>query len=114
LTNCTTTAYRDAINAMDPADRLCGANDWRLPTAAELQSLVDYSAVAADPAFPLIILFIDGGYFPNTATNLYWSGQNLASNPVLAGAWVVNFGDGIVAGNTKSFNLRVRLVRGGL
>jgi hypothetical protein len=44
LTNCNTTAYRNAINALTGASRLCGATDWRLPTTVELLSLTHLGA----------------------------------------------------------------------
>ena len=37
---CTTTGYRDAVNALPPGGRLCGATDWRLPSVQELLSLL--------------------------------------------------------------------------
>lgn len=40
LPACTTTGYRDAVNALPPGGRLCGATDWRLPSVQELLSLL--------------------------------------------------------------------------
>lgn len=103
LTNCNTTAYRNAINALTGPNRLCGATDWRLPTYFELRSLIDHGA-ASGPT-------IDAAYFPNTPSAEYWSGTNSAQNAVYA--WAVRFqgGDNLVI--QKSSNYRVRLVRGG-
>lgn len=98
LTNCNTTAFRDAVNAVG----LCGANDWRLPTADELQSLVHFGR------FPGAY---DATWFPNTSSQIFWSGQNYA--PSASGAWVVNFNDGNLFGTFKFSDRRIRLVRGG-
>jgi hypothetical protein len=103
LTNCNTTAYRDAINALTGPARLCGATDWRLPTSNELSELV-HLGLAAGPV-------IDGTWFPNTANTLYWTGETYA--PTVANAWSVNFGNGGFGLTNKSNGLRVRLVRGG-
>ena len=103
LSNCNTTAFRNSVNALAGASRLCGQTDWRLPTASELQSLLHDGAFT--PA-------IDGVYFPNTISNSYWSGVNSASNAGLA-AWCVFFDDGFVDFNNKSGVSGVRLVRGG-
>ena len=97
LTNCNTTAFRDAVNAAG----LCGATDWRLPIADELQSLVHYGL------FPGAY---DATWFPNTSSQIFWSGQNYA--PSASGAWVVNFNDGNFFGTFKFSDRRVRLVRG--
>jgi len=99
LANCNTTAFRDAVNAAS----LCGVTDWRLPTAKELQSLVDYGH-GAGPS-------IDQVWFPNTLYYYYWSGQNYAPNA--SGAWVVYFGNGNLNAYSKGDDNAVRLVRGG-
>lgn len=87
LTNCNTTAYRDAVNAAG----LCGATDWRLPTGKELQALVHYGASAAPS--------IDGSWFPNTVSvsGYYWSGTSYAPNASFA--WNVNFNFGSLSAN---------------
>lgn len=100
---CNTTNFRNAVNALTGANRLCGKTDWRLPTANELHSLVDYQR-ASGP-------MIDAGFFPNTANAVYWSGENYASSASFA--WYVNFGIGLLSTNVKSLNNHVRLVRGG-
>jgi len=99
---CNTTAFRDAVNALTGANRLCGASDWRLPTANELQSLVDFEAQ---------IWVIDTTWFPNTPAALHWARENAAPNA--SGAWVVEFDYGRQYANFKYFPRYVRLVRGG-
>jgi len=99
---CNTTNFRTTVNALTGANRLCGASDWRLPTANELQSLADYQA--HNPA-------IDTTWFPNTPVAVYWSGENGVFNA--SSAWVVSFGNGILGAIGKDNVRQVRLVRGG-
>ncbi len=90
-----------AVNATN----LCGYSNWRLPTADELQSIVDYG-VGSGPTVDVI-------WFPNTQANEYWS-----ASPFVGGAfenWGVNFGSGGVNyGNLRHLPNYVRLVRAGL
>lgn len=100
LTNCNTTAFRDAVNMAG----LCGASDWRLPAPEELLSLVQWDAVNTT---------IDVSWFPNTKNSGYWSGVNFAPNADLV--WVVYF-NGSTSSNTYfkgACCYPVRLVRGG-
>ncbi|MBK7001990.1 MAG: DUF1566 domain-containing protein [Rhodoferax sp.] len=80
-----------------------GQSDWRLPTADELVSLVDYSRY--DPAINISI-------FPATPSSIFWSGSPNVSNSSYA--WVVGFFNGYASsGSTglRSNNYAVRLVR---
>lgn len=97
--HCNTSALRDAVNDIG----LCGANSWRLPTIAELQSLVDYGAATAP--------YIDASYFPNTGLNVYWSGVNHADDP--AQAWSLYFGTGERNPDNKAHAHVLLLVHGG-
>ena len=98
---CNTTDFRDRVNALTDAERLCGATDWRLPTDMELHSLMHYGASSS----------IDSTWFPNSVADRYWSGVN-AWYP--SGAWAVNFGDNrFINAQVSSEMYRVRLVRGG-
>ncbi len=100
LTKCNTQAFVAKVNT----ESWCGHNDWRLPTLAELESIVDFSK--KDPS-------IDTTYFPNTkassGTLVYWS----SSPDVFKDnyAWWVDFNRGNDKGNDKDLKHRVRLVR---
>jgi hypothetical protein len=87
-----------AVNAA----RLCGYSDWRLPTADELQGIVDYGVAYPDPT-------IDVTWFPNTQQGVYWTGTGYAGRSYYA--WYVNFGDGLVYSNLRGYHGHVRLVR---
>jgi hypothetical protein len=78
-----------------------GHTDWRIPTIAELQTILDcsFGLPCIDPIFG------------PTATSFYWSSTSNASDPLFA--WVVDFVDGDVFNSNKSFGVRVRAVRGG-
>jgi hypothetical protein len=102
LPNCNTSALRDAVNALPGG--LCNANDWRLPTPQELQSLVDFG-VAAGPT-------IDSSWFPNTISWHYASGLTYA--PDASNAWTVYFVVGLTDVQPKNGPIQVRLVRRGL
>lgn len=98
LTNCNTSAFRDAVNTVG----LCGANDWRMPDLGELQSLVSYAGSVVDVT-----------WLPNTTSNRYWTSQTYAGAASLA--WYVDFVLGNPgASNSKAGANSVRLVRGGL
>jgi uncharacterized protein (TIGR02145 family) len=97
---------------------------WRLPTRDELASLVYCSS--GKPAFwpassggnqgrlcegDSLPPAIREDAFPNTPSKWYWSSSLDDRSP--DGAWIVNFYNGHVNGNSKGFARYVRLVRGG-
>lgn len=74
--------------------------DWRLPTANELATLVDYST--ANPA-------INRELFPGTPTSGFWSSSPYALNT--DNAWIVYLSSGFVGYGQKGGATVVRLVR---
>lgn len=62
-----------------------GHNDWRLPTAIELISLVDFTKASPGPT-------IDQINFPDTPGDWFWTTTREASKPNFA--WVVSFNSG--------------------
>ena len=73
---------------------------WRLPTRAELESLIDLTRY--DPA-------IDTDRFPDTKSTRYWTSTPCAWDA--AARWVVVFGLGNVDGNRRGYLACVRAVR---
>lgn len=101
IDGCDTEKFLSKVNNAG----LCGYTDWRVPTADELLSLVDYSPVVSGPV-------IDGPWFPNTIASAYWSSKRDVSKS--GNAWYVNFGSGTANSYLTSYpNYYVRLVRGG-
>ena len=103
--NCETDA--DCAGEIYPYCGLGGHMDWRLPTVKELQSLVDYSTYN-----PAVSDELPGA----TVADDYWSSTSDASWEFYA--WSVDFHLGLVSsgnvlGPYKSFDYRVRAVRGG-
>jgi hypothetical protein len=82
--------------------KLCGASDWRLPTARELQNIVDYSIGLPGPT-------IDPGFFPHSRGVAYWTSAVFAKDQNRAA--VVYFDDGRVFEETRDTACAVRLVR---
>ena len=96
--NMTWEAAIASCEALDYA----GHQDWRLPNIKELQSIVDYGKVTPS---------IDTTYFPNTASNAYWSSTTYAGST--AKAWYVSFTQSYVNYISKATGIRARPVRGG-
>ena len=103
--SASTLAAAEANAAAANTAARCGASDWRLPSAAELLSLVDAgltSGARIDPTFAA------------TPANGFWTAEPYAGDT--RAAWVVDFGSGAVAFDTatnplaKAFSSR--LVRG--
>lgn len=97
--NCDTDAYVKAINEL----KLCGFSDWRLPTRAELMSLVQYSGQKKGKGL------IDRRYFPTATSDWYWAADSDDLNP--SRAWYVLFFNGRYMKAPKSMAKRIRLVR---
>lgn len=98
-----TMAWANALTAAENTV-FAGFSDWRLPSAKELQSLVETGCY--NPA-------INAARFPNTSTGDYWSSSSYAANA--SNAWGVSFVNGYVYYYYyyKSDYYGVRLVRGG-
>jgi Protein of unknown function (DUF1566) len=87
---------------------LCGANDWRLPTALELQSLSAMGGVVFAGGDGLIA--IDTTWFPNTIEDAFWAEEDFVLN--VTNAWVVETFSGRTVNHSRSEPSSVRLVRG--
>ncbi len=95
-TNCTTSAYIEAVNQANNGAGLCGFTDWRLPKLHELLSLVHYdppcSRTDSNGQCSKWEATIDLTAFPLTVPYYYWSASPSAYKP--DEAWAVNFADG--------------------
>jgi len=76
------------------------ASGWRLPTRAELLSIVDVTAV--EPA-------IDASAFPNTPSDIFWTSSPDARSSL--SAWVVYFTAGSTGTSPPTDPHRVRCLR---
>lgn len=83
------------------------ADDWRLPTIAELRTIVDTTV----PGCGSGTACIDPIFGPTVAVG-YWSATTLATPPGFA--WGVSFNGGNVFSGLKNLNYYVRAVRAGL
>ena len=81
--------------------------DWRLPTIAELRTILDTSQGQCGAGSGACI---DPTFGP-TGASRYWSSTTSASNPF--NAWFVSFFGGFASSDIKTDNFFVRAVRGG-
>lgn len=93
--DCDTDAYAQEINSLG----LCGSTRWRLPSFAELQTLLD-----RDYSNPVINQEI----FFNTKGASYWTSSQLAYDPEMV--MQIRFFDGTSSPAPVHMNLAVRLV----
>ncbi|MCF6262958.1 MAG: DUF1566 domain-containing protein [Xanthomonadales bacterium] len=87
-------------------NNFCGFSNWRLPTVAELTSILNHSRQVRFSSIPTI----DMDYFPNTMGSGYWT-----ASPHLGGegtiARMVSFNTGRDLFSLRSDSRLVRLVR---
>ncbi len=107
------TAFTVLLTQLNAGGGFAGHTDWRLPTLAELQGLVDY----ADTSSPTVIGIFDTGCSASctaigcscTSPGLTWTNDLLPSIP--GNAWTVEFGDGSVINDTRDTTYNARAVR---
>jgi len=97
---CTTEQYVADVNMVG----LCGAHNWRMPTAKELENITDKNRY--NP-------MIDTMAFPNTRAAEFWSSSPFAGTSYYV--WYVDFYRSGAQPNSYRYHYHpVRLVRGGL
>jgi hypothetical protein len=90
-----------------------GHTDWRLPTRAELQGLVDY----ADTTSPTVLgpfdnecsASCDGIACTCTSPDRTWTNDLVPS--IVGNAWMIDFSDGNVQNDTRDTDYHARAVR---
>ncbi|HDL64682.1 MAG TPA: DUF1566 domain-containing protein, partial [Proteobacteria bacterium] len=78
-----------------------GYSDWRMPNRRELESIVN--AGTTPPT-------INSAYFPNTASDEYWT--STAYQAQTYRAWYIDFSTGDINYQNKINSARLRAVRG--
>lgn len=96
---CDTWHYVEALNA----SRLCGHDDWRMPTRDELLSISDLAKASSPPT-------ANRYAFPLMQTDEYWSANDYSFQPDSAWAWSFQYGHDRV--DWKKSPKYLRLVRG--
>jgi len=96
------------------ASNACGSStlvglSWRLPTAYELRTIVDYGRKTLI-SYGVYGAAIDTNNFPNTQVNVYWASSTYANQP--NDALYVHFRDGSTYFDYKGTAYYVRCVRG--
>jgi hypothetical protein len=98
--SCNIENYRNKTNESG----WCGADDWRVPSLFELQSIVNYAIDTGAPA-------VAADWFPHTANVQTWTSQPVAGTTT--NAWIINFDAGRTnTGQAKTATHALRLVRG--
>ncbi len=102
------TAYTSFLATLNGGSCFAGQCDWRLPTHAELLTIL------SEPYPCTTSPCIDQGIFgPTLVADFYWSATTHVAVPDVA--WVVSFATGeVFALGSKSDSRYVRAVRGGL
>jgi hypothetical protein len=100
------TAFTVFLSSLNAGGGFAGANGWRLPTFAELQTIL-----LPEP-YPCVTSPCIDTAFGATQSNFYWSATTLSGVP--SNAWYVTFYDGGVFSDSKTDLNYVRAVRGGL
>jgi hypothetical protein len=94
--DCDTSAYINAINAK----KLCGLDDWYLPSRFELNTIVDTSIAYPGPTLPK-------AFFPELLAGKYWTDTTFKTRR--GGAWVWSFDAGSDSVVEKSEAHSIRL-----
>jgi len=94
--DCDSESYIKAVNAL----KLCGLDDWYLPSRFELNTIVDASVSLPGPTLPK-------SFFPESMPGKYWTDTTFKTRR--GGAWIWSFdtGSDVVVEKTEAHSIRL-------
>ncbi len=94
--DCDTESYIKAVNA----EKLCGFDDWYLPSHFELGTIVDEGAFYPGPTLPK-------AYFPESLGGRYWTDTTFKTKRSVAWAWRFDYGNEYIEEKSEALNVRL-------